>query len=195
MIYHIDERVCEKYNLNLSEVLAMMLVKSCESLQDLTTSLIQKGAIVEQDGKYLVTTGYDDRVNSVLLDSEANAPSEERLENLAAKMNELFPKLKKTKNAYFRGNKTDLTLKLKKFFKRYGSYSDEEILNATKRYVESFNGDYTFMRILKHFIWKDEKKIDGEGKGYVEEVSDLATWIENADAVDSSDDTWLVKAR
>ena len=51
------------------------------------------------------------------------------------------------------------------------------------------------MRILKHFIWKDERKIDGEGKGYIEEVSDLATWIENADAVDSSDDTWLVKAR
>ena len=35
------------------------------------------------------------------------------------------------------------------------------------------------MRILKYFIWKDERKVDSEGSGYVEEVSDLASWIEN----------------
>ena len=35
------------------------------------------------------------------------------------------------------------------------------------------------MRILKYFIWKDEKKVNEEGKNYIEEVSDLASWIEN----------------
>lgn len=195
MIYHIDERICEKHNLSLSETLALMLIKSCDSVQDLIASLVEKGAIVQSEGRNLITMGFDDRLSNVLLDSEANAPSEERLENLALQMIEIFPKLKKSRNIYFRGNKKDVSLKLKKFFKRYGAYSDEEILDATKRYVESFNGDYTFMRILKHFIWKDERKIDESGRGYTEEVSDLATWIENADAEDSSDDTWLVKAR
>lgn len=196
MIYHIDERICEKHNLSLSETLALMLIKSCDSVQDLIASLIEKGAIVQSEGKNLITMGFDDRLSNVLLDSETEAPSEERVENLAVQLIEIFPKLKKSKNIYFRGNKKDVSLKLKKFFKRYGSsYTDEEIIDATKRYVESFNGDYTYMRILKHFIWKDERKIDEEGKGYVEEISDLATWIENADAEDSSDDTWLVKAR
>lgn len=195
MIYHIDERICEKYNLSLEETLALMLVKSCDSIQDLIASLIQKGAIVQSEGRNLITMGYDDRLSNVLLDSEVGAPSEERIGNLAVQLMEIFPKLKKTKNIYFRGNKKDVSLKLKKFFKRYGSYSDEEILDAAKRYVESFNGDYTYMRILKHFIWKDERKVDEEGKGYTEEVSDLATWIENADATDSSDDTWLIRAR
>ena len=51
--------------------------------------------------------------------------------------------------------------------------------SATKKYVESFNGNYTYMRVLKYFIWKDEKRVDSDGMGYVNEISDLATYIEN----------------
>lgn len=33
------------------------------------------------------------------------------------------------------------------------------------------------MKVLKYFIWKDARKEDSEGKGYIEESSDLATII------------------
>lgn len=65
------------------------------------------------------------------------------------------------------------------FFKMYDKYDDATIIDATKKYVESFNGSYEYMRLLKYFIWKDEKKLNSDGGYYVEEASDLASFIEN----------------
>ena len=50
-----------------------------------------------------------------------------------------------------------------------------QIINATKKYIESFNGDYKYAQLLKYFI---SKKVDGE-KG-----SRLFAYIENADQED-----------
>ena len=61
----------------------------------------------------------------------------------------------------------------------YGHYTDEQILQATQKYVDSFNGNYTFMRVLKYFIIKDVRK-QGEEVNYVEQVSELASYLENA---------------
>ena len=95
-------------------------------------------------------------------------------------MKELFPKGKKEgTQVYWRGNKRELT-RLKKFFKLYGSnYSKEQILKATKDYVESFNGLYNNMRVLKYFIWKDMRKTMEDGTVQVVEVSELADHLEN----------------
>ena len=46
------------------------------------------------------------------------------------------------------------------------------------------------MRALKYFIWKDEKKVGQDGKKYIEEVSDLASYIENANQEDGLSNTW-----
>ena len=51
------------------------------------------------------------------------------------------------------------------------------------------------MRILKYFIWKDEVKINSEGVRYVDEVSDLANWIENAGQEDSLNDNWTTNLK
>ena len=80
---------------------------------------------------------------------------------------------------------------MKKFFKLYdNTYTDEQILNATKNYVTNFNGNYNYMRVLKYFIWKDEKKLHEDGKMGVVEVSDLANYIENADSTNDLKDEW-----
>ena len=44
------------------------------------------------------------------------------------------------------------------------------------------------MRVLKYFIWKDVRKVDSEGVGYIEETSDLASYIENEG---QTEDNWL----
>lgn len=185
----INDDVCVKYGLSLPELLVILALKS-DKLENTIASLENKGAIVSDvfEG-HLVTQRWDDVASSILLDSDKDRQSPDRIANLAAKLMEIFPKEKKAgTNHYFRGNTKDITLKLKKFFKLYGDkYSDEQVLSAAQAYVSSFNGNYTYMRILKYFIWKDDKKMHEDGKMYIEETSDLASWIENAGSETNQD--------
>lgn len=192
MTISISEDVCKKNGLNPDEILAILLVKTGTDISQLFNSLLERHILVKNVfGSYLVTQRWDDVASTILLDSDKDKQSPERLEKLASKLMEIFPKEKKAGTChYFRGNKKDNILRLKKFFKLYGHYSDEQILDAARRYVSSFNGNYAYMRILKYFIWKDAVKRDSEGNGYVDETSDLANWIENAGQVDSTNSDW-----
>lgn len=192
MTVSISEEVCKKNNILLEEMLAILLVKTGVDISELFRSLESKKILVkDMFNNYLITQRWDDVASTVLLDSDKDKQSPERLENLAVKLAEIFPKEKKVgTHHYFRGNKKDNILRLKKFFKLYGHYTDEQILDATRRYVASFNGDYTYMRILKYFIWKDAVKQDAEGNGYVDETSDLANWIENKGQVNNTSTDW-----
>ena len=192
MDININEEICKKYGLDVSEVLAVLLIKTCNDIPKLFSILEEKEIVVRDllQG-YMVTQRWDDVVSTILLDSDVKAPSPDRLENLATQLMEIFPKQKKLGTChYFRGNRKDIILRLKKFFKLYGKYTDEQIVTAAKKYVESFNGDYSYMRILKYFIWKDEVKINSEGDRYLDEVSDLANWIENAGQEEDLRNDW-----
>lgn len=187
----IDESICKKYNMTLPEVLGMLLVKTGES-QTVFQQMLEKQMIVT-DGIFkqlMVTQRWDDVMSNILLDSDSDKQSDDRLDILATALMEIFPKQKKVGTShYFRGNRKDVILRLKKFFKLYGGkFSDEQILDAAKRYVESFNGNYQYMRVLKYFLWKDEKKVNTEGEIYIDESSDLATLIENVDSEDYRQD-------
>lgn len=192
MTVSINEEICKKNGLNISELFAILLIKTCEDLPKLFKSLEDRKIVVKDmfDG-YMITQRWDDVASSILLDSDKNHQSPERLENLVVKLMEQFPKEKKAGTChYFRGNKKDNILRLKKFFKLYGKYTDQQIIDAAKRYVSSFNGNYSYMRVLKYFIWKDDVKTDADGNRYVDEVSDLANWIENAGQEDSMNSDW-----
>lgn len=191
----INDDICNKYGLSLPELLIILALKH-DNIENIIASLETKGAVVKDvfEG-YLITQRWDDVASNILLDSDVDSQSPDRISNLAVKLMEVFPKEKKAgTNHYFRGNVKDISLKLKKFFKLYGNkYSDEQIINAAKAYVSSFNGNYTYMRILKYFIWKPEKKMNEEGKVYIEETSDLATWIENEGSTNNQD--WEVELK
>ena len=192
MDININEEICKKYGLDVSEVLAVLLIKTCNNIPKLFSILEEKEIVVKDILQgYMITQKWDDTVSTILLDSDVKAPPSDRIESLAIQLMEVFPKQKKVGTChYFRGNKKDIILRLKKFFKLYGKYTDEQIVTAAKKYVESFNGDYSYMRILKYFIWKDEVKINSEGDRYVDEVSDLANWIENAGQEENLRDDW-----
>lgn len=191
MKYIIDEKVCEKHNLTITEVLCLLFLKSCDgNCSDVVSKLIKEEKIIESntldsnniDYLYL-TPHWDDEVSSIILESDNSIPDKDRIENLVNKMRELFPKGMKIGNSAWRGNVRELKLRMQKFFKMYGDYSDEAILKATKAYVDSFNGNYTYMRILKYFILKSEIKQHqndlGEVISQVEDVSELANILEN----------------
>lgn len=194
----IDESICKQYGLEVAELLAILLVKTSTNIPKLFNNMEYKQYIIKDtfDG-YLVTQKWNDVSDSILLDSEkANVKDENKeIEDLALELMAIFPAQKKQGTChYFRGNRKDISLRLKKFFKLYGnSYTKEQIIEAAKKYVASFNGNYSYMRILKYFIWKDERKIDSEGKGYIEETSDLASYIDNNG--EESNNDWTAELR
>jgi hypothetical protein len=197
MKYVIDTDVCVTEGIDLPVVLAVMLVQTGVDLQNLKTIIENNEVIVNKEGNIYVTEPWADKIARILLLSDKSVPKEDRLDKLVKQLMDLFPKGKKEGTSiYWKGNLKDNKLKLQKFFKLYGNtYTDDQIISATKKYVESFNGNYSYMRALKYFIWKDEKKLGSDGKYYVEEVSDLASYIENEDTVNTSSDGWTTELR
>lgn len=189
MKYVFDTTKIVKENLTLSEFFITLGLRNNPNLKDIIQALIEKEVLIEiSDDKYAVTYGWSDRIDNVLLDSDKSIPTSSGIEHLAEKLMNIFPKGKKEGTQYYwKGSKKDIILKLRKFFKLYGNkYTYDKIEEATKRYVESFNGDYRYMRILKYFIYKSVRKVNEEGVGYVEDVSQLAEYLENTDDVDNS---------
>ena len=181
----IDETVCNNFDISLEEVLVGLIFKLNIDTNSVIDSLMEKGALVANQLGVLRLDKYtEDRITQVLLNSDKEVPSDERCENLAIQMRALYPKGNSSSGYPWRGNLRDLTKRLKKFFKLYGNWTDEEIIGATQRYISHYNGDYTYMRILKYFILKSDKG---------EEGSDLATWLENDTEVNNDD--WLNEMR
>lgn len=173
MKYVIDEAVAEKMNLNLPQMLLLMFIKSGSDIRWVIGELLEKGAIVQigtPPNRYIVTEKWSDLCDNVLLMSDKSVPTDAELASIAEKLIKVFPEGKKPGTPYpWQCNPKDIQIRLKKFFKLYGNqFSEEQIISAARRYVDSFNGDYRYMRLLKYFIWKKE---DGD------EMSELATYI------------------
>ena len=124
-------------------------------------------------------------IDSILSESLAPEVVGDRYEILAAKLIELYPKGKKEGTSYmWRDSKSIIAKRLRALVKRYNvSFTDEQAINATKRYVESFNGNYKYMQLLKYFISK-KTAIDGS----IEETSQLLSYIENEGQEDANND-------
>lgn len=189
MKYVIDDTVAEKMGLSLPQILALMLIKTGTDIKWVLSELMDKEAIVAigtPPTRYMLTQRWSDLCDNVLLTSDKYVPSEDVIVPIAEKLMQIFPQGKKPGTPYYwKCNKREVTLKLKSFFKLYGNtYTEEQIINAARDYVDSFNGDYRFMRLLKYFIWKK----DGE-QG---EISELATFIDNAGQENvNADSNWV----
>ena len=162
------------------------------------TNLHNKGLVVKElpiDGhKYSISKKGITLVEQVLLNSEfkSNETNKGRYELLAEKLRELYPSGKKPGTNYqWRDSNAIIAKKLKALVKKYGeTFTDEEAIDATKRYVESFNGNYQYMQLLKYFISK-RKVIDGE----IEESSQLLSFIENKEQVNTITDDWTTELK
>lgn len=188
----LTDKACKKNGLLFSEGIALLAISS--STEETYRELVSKGLISKANGslqqlnkKYHATEKGIALSDELLADSEEDIVSkEDTIGDLADQLRSLYPEGKMPGTSYYyRGNKADIVRKLKSFFRRYGHYTNEQIIEATERYVSSFNGNYTYLRLLKYFIWKDEPK-DGETL----QVSQLAEWIENAGQVNRTNSDW-----
>ena len=193
----LDEKTCLKNKLTLQEALIAAAV-SMGNYKSVFDNMINRHilGIMGQS----VDSKWKDTIKN-LIDAE-----DARFEALAVKVQECFPKQKMmyangtASPFYFRCNKAEIKNKLKKFLTVYGEVSDEDIIDATKRYVASYAPKgYRGMRLAKYFIMKDDRKLMADEEIHVEEISDLATFLENktedtpSDIVDGDD--WLMNSR
>ena len=188
---------CKKHGLLLSEGMALLAIST--TTDDTYKSLVDKGLITKANGtmqslnrKYNATEKGITLADELIADSEESiAAKEDGIKELADKLRSIYPEGKMAGTSYYyRCNRADIVRKLKSFFRRYGEYTPEQIIEATQRYVDSFNGNYTYLRLLKYFIWKDENK-DGETL----QVSQLADWIENKNEVNTTNSDWTSTLR
>lgn len=201
----LNETQCLKNKLTLQEALIATAI-SLGGYNETINNMILRGIVndthteVLSDWKSIIK-----KLNSDESKGTTNL-SDERLDSLAVKLQNCFPKQKMiypngiASPFYFRCNKTEIKNKLKKFLTIYGDVTDEDIIDATKRYVASYAPKgYRGMRLSKYFIMKDDRKLMADDEVHVEEISDLATFLENktedtpSDIVDGDD--WLMNSR
>lgn len=193
----LDEKTCLKNKLTLQEALIAAAV-SMGNYKCTFDNMINRHVLGIMGQS--VDSKWKDTIKNLINSEDA------RFEALATKVQECFPKQKMmyangtASPFYFRCNKTEIKNKLKKFLTIYGEVADEDIIDATKRYVASYAPKgYRGMRLAKYFIMKDDRKLMADDEIHVEEISDLATFLENktedtpSDIVDGDD--WLMNSR
>lgn len=189
---YFDTDICTSKNIGISTALYLLSVyfgKHINSKEELN-KCCNKGYVVYynyNDGNPLkveLTESGTKLIEELILDSEFKPTTSEgkRFEELAEQLRSLYPEGKKEgTNYYWRDSHAVIVKKLKALVKKYGdSFTNEEAVEATKKYIDSFNGNYKFMQLLKYFICKNVIK-----GGEVEEQSQLLSYIENLNQKDT----------
>ena len=175
MIAKPKKELLEKFDLTPAELyllLSIMFAIDTTQLETLIQSLLKKKYLLQFDEllfpNTIIPSELGKSVATNFLFEEKTKQNSDDLLSLATTLRELFPKGNKSEGHPWRSNSKEVIEKLKKFKMIY-PYSDDQIIEATRRYVSEME-NITYMRTLKHFIIK---RIDGT------DVSDLASYIEN----------------
>lgn len=176
----ISDSILKKNNISLDEYLILFLNSRDFNLEEINNSIIKKGLASPNVFNKLTLVLSDQQkefIQTIYIDScEIVEPKLSKYDILAEKIMQLYPEGKKPgTNYYWRDSKSVIAGRLKKLVSKYNIELDEtKVINATKKYVESFNGDFKYMHLLKYFIWKNITTSEG-----TEQHSQLLSYIEN----------------
>lgn len=198
--YLVKREQCDKHNISVGAVYFLIsLYEGSPVDREIFKELSKTGYLnykgIDEHG-FLISPSITERgvnlITDIFVDANLSNSDLKRYEDIAAKMRELFPKGKKEgTNHMWRDSIPIIARRLKLLLKKYGQlYTEKEILDATKRYVESFNGDYRYMQLLKYFISK--QKIED---GCTVEESQLLSYLTNEDQVNTTNDEWTAEFR
>ena len=168
MKYIIDTEILEREGIELDEALYLL---SVYKKKPINFNTVQKAKIENKILKFenprdpvKITPKGQSYIESILAKSKIHVSSDnlERYRALADKMREVYPKgLKSGTNYQWRDSTAIIADRLMKLVAKYNiEFTDEEAVDATKRYIASFNGNYRYMQILKYFISK-QKPVEG----------------------------------
>lgn len=191
----IDEKICLKHKMTLQEVLIALSIRIGNAGETAENMLKREILVSPNGGEYLVTQRWNDELEEILCDSSQSI-SETRLTELAVKIQKIFPSGFHQRNGrgpkyYFKSGRTDIAQALKRFITYYGDHSDEEILNATKKYVADCRGDYSSIKCANYFVFKDERKDGGNITSKLNET--LENMGGESEVVENNNDGWTSK--
>lgn len=185
----IEQQILERHNLDDAEFLLLYLITKGYNLKDVSDNLIAKG-FADRDlfsnGNIVISDNIKELVSTIIIDSDASVINKDsEFYDLAEAMQEIYPKGRKAGTTYqWRGAKAEIAKKLKTLVAKYKvNLNKEDVLQATRRYVNSFNGNYTKMRLLKYFILKNT--LDAEGNAVFN--SELLSLLENEEVEENDD--------
>lgn len=184
----IDEKILDKYGLTLEEFLVLYLCSKEIDIEGTISNLIDSG-IVNRDlynkVSAVVSNNTKELIASIIIDSDrAVINKDSEFNRLAEKLREIYPKGVKPGTTYlWRDSIPIIARKLKTLVTKFGvTFTEEEAVKVTQRYVNSFGDDKKFMQLLKYFILKTDKAT-GEIR------SDFLALLQNPDA-DITNDDW-----
>lgn len=184
----IKDKTSLKQGLTPNEVMLALVIRSGEYEEDIS-NMKARGILTNKNGQYQVTPRWNAIIDSIL--KESDTKDLEELYPLASKMMEVYPHGKQPGKPYvYQCNKREVALKLQTFFELYGEYSDDEIIDATKRYVASFRGNYQYLKLLKYFVFKNEDEKDENGEIHKVKHSYLADFLEDGSTTESGTSDW-----
>lgn len=195
----LNKKAAQQNGITIDEALLMLVIHNKANLGRAEKALIQKGLITAERNDLFQQVGWrltnkgTEVLDSVIMDSDKEQEPQDRLIQLATKLKEIFPKGKKDGTNYYWADGVALIVRrLKLFFKKYGDkFTDEQIIQAAEKYVQGFNGNYQYMRLLKYFIFKEKVGANGE----VEGDSELISYIENAGQEEDLRNDWATTLR
>ena len=162
MTITVADKILDKYNLSIEEFLILYICSKEYDIKELIDTIIAKGYAdknLYNPNTAIVSNNVKEIISSVIIDSDkAVIDKEEDYLRVAKKMQEIFPKGRKEGTTYaWRDCTAVIAKKLKTLVVKFDfKFTEEEALNATKKYVESFNGNYKVMQLLKYFILKND---------------------------------------
>lgn len=165
------------------------LYLGCNINEETFNKLNNKGLIIKDVNRVLPTKDSNELIENCYGDmSVTNDLIDERFNNLANSLRELFPIGRKDgTQLQWRDSSSIISKRLKAFIKKFdikeNTYTDEQYIEATRRYVNSFNGNYQYMQVLKYFIMKN--KIE-DGMSVIN--SQLLSYLENTEDSSYSND-------
>ena len=193
MRYTIDDAILSKYNLTEEEFIALVVSFRDLDIQRGNDNLVAKGIAdrnIYDRTKIVLSNNTKNMIGSIIVDSDKETINrEEEFLDVAQSLRELYPKGKKPGTTYmWKDSNTIIAQKLKTLVVKFGyKFTKEQAIEATRRYIESFRGDYRYMQLLKYFILKTDRST-GEIR------SDFMSYIDNENQGEVNSN-WLSEIR
>lgn len=186
----VNEKILQDYDLTLNEFLVLFLCSEECNYTNTIKSLIDKGLVYKDlynSNSAVVSNEIKDLIAEIIISSDKKViNSESEFNNLARKLREIYPEGKKPGTTYYwRDSTSVIAKKLKTLVAKFDfHFTEEEAIEATKKYVEDHKNDDKYMHLLKYFILKTDT-VTGECK------SEFMSIIENKGQSDSNNSDWI----
>lgn len=175
----IDKNICFTEGYNVETILALKAASLGRPITNIIYNKAEENGLLERsiDNYGFERISVTNKGMELLRDIEEKSLAVKKNTNniyieTAREMREIFPQGRKNGTAYlWRDSENAIATRLEKLFKSNKITPDKEkIIAATKAYVDSFKGNYTYMQLLKYFIIKDG---DSQLLAYLENINNL----------------------